>query len=246
MSAARRFKLILCDIMLREACHCIARSRNIIDPVFMGKGLHNLGDCKMRKHLQEELDKVEADRYDAILLGYGLCNNGIAQLRASLPLVVPRAHDCITLLLGSREWYRQYFDRNPGTYYQSTGWIERDVADYKGETGVMQQLGMQSYEEYVAQYGEENAKYLMETLGGGLQHYSKITYIDTGIGDFSAYERQSEEKAKENGWAYERLTGSCRLLQQLVDGEWDEKDFAVIPPGRTIKPTNGEDIIGPA
>lgn len=243
MNSPRRFKLIVCDIMLREACYCIARSNNIIDPLFMGKGLHNLGDCKMRRILQEEIEKVEKNRYDAILLGYGLCNNGIISLHASLPLVVPRAHDCITLLLGSKEKYRDYFDRNPGTYYQSPGWLERDVAEYKDETTVTQQLGLRSYQDYVAEYGEENAKYIMETLGGGLQYYTKLAYIDTGIGDFPDYEQRSQEQAAQNGWAYEKLEGSCELLQRLLDGQWDSREFAVIYPGHAVQPTHNEEII---
>ena len=154
----RKFKLIICDIMLREACFCIARSKNIIDPVFMGKGLHNLTDGKMRWNLQTEIDKVDPQNYDAILLGYGLCNNGTRDLHASIPLVIPKAHDCISLLLGSKEKYRAYFDKNPGTYYFSPGWIERNTANYEGEQSIPQQLGLSTYEEYVAKYGEEDAK----------------------------------------------------------------------------------------
>jgi len=243
VNSVRRFKLIVCDIMLREACHCIARSRNIIDPVFMGKGLHNLGSCKMCRLLQEELEKVEKDKYEAILLGYGLCNNGILGLHASIPLVVPRAHDCITLLLGSKKEYREYFDRNPGTYYLSPGWIERDVSDYNGEVSVTQQLGMKSYEDYVAEYGEENARYIMETMGGGLQHYTKLAYIDTGIAEFADYERQAQERAAQNGWVYEKLKGNCGLLQRLGGGGWNSREFAVINPDQAVKPANNEEII---
>ena len=57
-----------------------------------------------------------------------LCNNGVAGLRTKrVSLIVPRTHDCITLLLGSKERYREYFDAHPGTYFHFTGWIERNV-----------------------------------------------------------------------------------------------------------------------
>jgi hypothetical protein len=37
---------------------------------------------------------------------YGLCNLALTSLRArAVPVVVPRAHDCITLYLGSRQRY---------------------------------------------------------------------------------------------------------------------------------------------
>jgi len=38
--------------------------------------------------------------------------------------VVPRAHDCITLLLGSKERYAKLFGERPGTYWYSAGWLE--------------------------------------------------------------------------------------------------------------------------
>ena len=40
-------------------------------------------------------------------------------------LVLPRAHDCITLLMGSRSEFESYFQDHPGVYYRSTGWVER-------------------------------------------------------------------------------------------------------------------------
>ena len=242
-ATGRKFKLIICDIMLREACFCIARSRNIIDPVFMGKGLHNLTDGKMRGNLQSEIDKVDAKSYDAILLGYGLCNNGTRHLHASIPLVIPKAHDCISLLLGSKEKYQEYFDKNPGTYYFSPGWIERNTDSYEGEQSIPQQLGISTYEDYVAKYGEEDAQYIMETLGGGLQQYTKLAYIDTNIGEFSHYESQSLEKAAQNGWAFEKLAGSCVLLQKLVDGDWPSTEFVVVQPDQSIQPTYDAEVL---
>lgn len=197
----------------------------------------------MRELLQAEIDKVEVEKYDAILLGYGLCNNGTRDLQAKIPLVIPKAHDCITLLLGSKDAYRSFFDKNPGTYYLSPGWIERNTGEYEGAQSIPQQLGLSSYEEYVSKYGEEDAQYIMETLGGGLNQYSKLAYIDTGTGDFTEYERESAERAAQNRWTYEKLIGSCVLLQKLFDGDWASSDFLIVEPGQTIKPTFNDDVL---
>ena len=90
------------------------------------KGLHDLGCSPMRKRLQEVVDRVDPEQYEAVLLGYALCGTGTAGLEArTLPLVIPRAHDCIALLMGSRERYQKYFEENQGVYFRSTGWIER-------------------------------------------------------------------------------------------------------------------------
>ncbi len=236
-----RYKLIGCEILYRELCYCAALAKNVIDLQFMPKGLHNVGEEKMTSRLQEEIDKVEVERYEAVLLAYGLCNNGIRGLRSSLPLVVPRAHDCITLLLGSKEKYLQYFHGNPGTYFKSTGWIERGDSE-DGE--IPDQLGLcRSYEDYARQYGEENARYLMEMLGDGRKNYSRLTFIGMSFGAFTDYERQVEEEAGECGWNYQKLEGSLNLLMRLVNGQWDEEDFLVIPPGATISPSHDESII---
>ena len=61
-------------------------------------------------------------KYDAILIGYALCSNGVVGLTSRrIPLVIPRGHDCITLLLGSKELYRDYFDSHRGIYWYSSG-----------------------------------------------------------------------------------------------------------------------------
>ena len=90
--------------MQREAYYCAARSKNVIDIVLMPQGLHDEPD-KLRTEVQKALDiihDIQGRAYDASLLGYGLCSNGIVGLSAKIPIVVPRGHDCITLLLGSK------------------------------------------------------------------------------------------------------------------------------------------------
>ena len=97
-------------------------------PGSSSKGLHDRGARAMRAGLQAAIDEAEAqaEKYDAIALGYGLCGNGLAGLEArSVPLVLPRAHDCITLLMGSRARFESYFQDHPGVYYRSAGWVER-------------------------------------------------------------------------------------------------------------------------
>ena len=129
-----RLKLIACEIMYRELCAAVARSVNLVDVEFLPKGLHDIGQAGMSSRLAEVLAGVDETRYEAILLGYGLCSNGLVGLAArSIPLVVPRAHDCITLFLGSKERYLEYFQGHPGVYFKTSGWIERGVGLHQGE-----------------------------------------------------------------------------------------------------------------
>jgi hypothetical protein len=245
VNASRRYRLIACEIMFREFCYCAAQSRNIIDITFMPKGLHDMGEAKMTSLLQAAIEDVDISRYEAILLGYGLCNNGTRGLRAGLPLVVPRAHDCITLLLGSKDKYAVYFQEHPGTYYQSPGWMERGTHANDNPDSVTSQLGMnRTYDEYVAKYGEDNARYLMETLGNWVRNYTRMAYIDTGVGDWTDYKQETAADAARRGWEYEEIQGSTALLMQLLDGPWEEDKFLTIPPGQALGPTYDEGIIG--
>ena len=134
----KRYILIGCEIMFREICLCAAQSNNIIDLVFMPKGLHDVGQKNMSQTLQNELDKIDSKKYDAILLCYGLCNYGVKGLSAALPMVIPKAHDCITLFMGSKEKYTEYFKNNPGTFFHTSGWLERGgTMGVDGEEHVM-------------------------------------------------------------------------------------------------------------
>ena len=244
MIIKKKYKLISCEILFRELCFCSARSKNLVDVEFLPKGLHDMGSEKMSTRLQEIIDKVEPSKYDAILLGYALCNNGIVGLNSKTRLVIPRAHDCITLLLGSKERYMEYHSNNSGAYYKSTGWVERDANPSEIGESIPQQLGITStYQEYVEKYGEENAQYIMEMTGDWLKNYNKYTYIDTPVGDFSEYKELTKKAAAERNWEYEELDGDISLLQHLVDGNWDEKDFLVLEPNCSIKASYKDDII---
>ncbi len=242
-----RLMLLTCEVMYREISYCVARSKNIVDVRFLPKGLHDIGQENMTTTLQAEINQVPKDKYEAILLGYALCVNGIKGLTTEeTTLVVPRAHDCITLLLGSKEKYSNYMAQHPRTYFRSTGWIERSMPEI-GEDGrpksIMTQLGFgRTFEEYVEKYGEDNARYLMEVLNG-TKHYDTLAYIDMGIGNFNGHEQKAEEEAQEKGWNFIKLPGDIGLLQRLVDGEWNPDEFLVVKPGQRIKPIYFDNII---
>jgi len=239
-------KLISCQVFLREMTAAVARSPQRVDVEFLSKGLHDIGCLGMRERLQAAVDASEGAGYEAVLMGYGLCNNGLVGLRArSIPLVVPRAHDCITILLGSKERYLEYFHSHPGVYFKSTGWIEQDKTPEELEhLSIPRQVGMdKSLEDFIARYGEENGRYLHAVLGEHARHYGQMTFIEMGLEPDDRFERQTREEARQRGWKYEKIQGDLALIQRLVDGVWNEEEVLVVPPGWEIEASHDPRVL---
>ncbi len=219
--------------MQREAYYCAARSKNVVDVVLMEQGLHNEPD-RLRTEVLKALENtrdVQGRPYDASLLGYGLCSNGIVGLSAEIPIVVPRGHDCITLLLGSKDKYQEYFDSHRGVYWYSPGWIESDEQPSKDRYERL-------LKEYKEKYGDDNAQYLMEVEQNWIKEYSWATFIDWGLTDSGEYKNYTKRCAEFLHWNYEELRGSPALMQKLIDGDWHESEFLIVKPGQKI----GEDL----
>ncbi len=240
-----RLKVIACEIVFREVAYLAAKSTNIMDLAFMPKGLHDIETPRMLERIQAEVDRTEPETVETIALAYGLCNNGIVGLEAKeVPIVVPRAHDCITFFFGSKKRYKDYFFAHPGTYFRTTGWSERkSTAEIEGK--IKSQLGLdRTFEEYKQKYGEEAARYITEFIGSWKKNYSRLCYIAMGIAEHLSYDEKARGEAEEKGWQFECRQGDIGLLQRLLNGPpWDQEHFLILKPGETLIATNKDDII---
>ncbi len=230
-----RYFVISCHVLWREFCHLASLSHNTFDFRFLEQGLHNTPDT-LREELQRAIDAVDQG-WEAILLGYGLCSNGIAGIVArDTKLVVIRSHDCITFLLGSKERYREYFDSHPGTYWYSPGWIDGGS-----------QPGKERYEgtlqSYIEKYGEDNAQYLMEMEQGWFKKYSNAAYVDLGFGNTQRHKEYTRQCADWLGWRYDELAGNNELMTNFLEGQWNAEDFLIVEPGHKVIAVYDERII---
>lgn len=236
-----RYLLVGCEVLLRELAEAIARSPRTIDVEFLPKGLHDLGGARMRQALQAAVDHADPARHEAVLMGYALCGNGLHGLEARrVTLVAPRAHDCITLLMGSRQRYDAYFRAHEGVYFRSTGWLERghDIEQLVRDARTDFTLA-----DLIAKYGEENGRYLYDEVRRYEKRYRQLTFLETGLEPNDGFEQQARAEAVEKRWQFEKIRGDLGLFRKLVGGDWDPEDFLVVEPGGRIVASFDESII---
>lgn len=241
-----RIKCLGCDALARMIYLSAAQSPHIVDVSLFRLGLHRQPN-DLQSRLQAEIDSAVGQNYDAVVMAYGLCGKATHGLTArDIPVVVPRAHDCITLFLGGRERYNDQHQNNPGTYWYVSDYIERgSMNGEKAVLGAAMDNGESIedvYDDYVAKYGKDNADYLMEVMGAWQSHYKRAVYIDMGVGHSEAVENQAREEATRRNWAFERMAGDLVLIRRLLFGDW-EHDFLVLQPGQRLAMTYNDDII---
>lgn len=238
-----RLKLIGCGVLLRELSDAIVHSPHLVDVVYLTTGLHDTGAKLMRESIQEAIDASEGQGYDAIVLGYALCGTGLAGVRArTIPVAIPRAHDCIALLMGSREKYKEYFNANPGTYYRSIGWVERQDKLTEQVAGIGLDDNLQKL---IEKYGEDSGRFLYEEMSGYKRNYSRLTFIRTGLEVDDSFRQRAQAEAAEKGWKFEEFDGSTSLFRRLLSGDWND-EFLVLQPGQQIVSSNDDQILSAA
>jgi hypothetical protein len=230
-------KLIACNVFTREVCLAISQSPHTVDLEFTEIGEHVTPE-RLRKVIQGRIDEAEESpkKYDAILLLFGLCGNATAGLKACrTTLVIPRAHDCCTILLGSKAAFEEHFRDSPSTPFSSVGYMERGeyflrTADDQTELGIDQ-----AYEAYVKEYGEENARYIWEAMHpGAREEGAKAVFINLPSINGARALAEFRSQAQERGLEFQVREGSLRLINDLVQGNWHEEGFLVVEPNAEI------------
>jgi hypothetical protein len=243
---------LVCKALFREFSLFAALSDNVIDISFFEYGLHNKVGA-LKEVLQDEINRIDSGDdlhtsyppYDipfaGILIGYGLCSNAVEGLSSKhYPLVIPRAHDCITLLLGSKERYDALFKETPGTYWLSPGWVESEKIP-----------GAKEHEfyinRYLGKYDEELTMTMVEMSEEWIKNYTRFALIEwpefEGKEFAQATKALAEESAQYSDLRLDLLNGNSGLVQDLLSGNWDEERFLVVPPGQTVKPSFDTGVI---
>ncbi len=233
--------LIACHLIWRELAAAMVDSNLKIMPIYLEQGLHDQ-PSRLQQLLQAKIDELD-NQYDFILLGYGLCSNGIVGLKTRhAVLVVPRAHDCITLLLGSKEHYQQYFDDHPGTYWFSQGWYETGSLPSVQRLAEKRSQFLDTYED------PDTADYLIEEEWRWIHEYQQACLIlepelEWAAGRWDELKQFTVESASDLGWTSDEQKGTLRLFRELVHSPWDPARFQLVLPGQHLEPSYDPQII---
>lgn len=231
-----RLHVLACRVFTRELSYYLSQSPHAVEVTWLPQGLHDT-PARLREMLAASMDelyrqweqKLLKHRADAIVLGYGLCSNGVVGLESrDIPLVVPRTDDCIALFLGSQERYLRLFQEYSGTYWLNAGWIENAFIP-------SEELLEQKRREYGELYGEDNADFLMEQDMLWAKNYRHVGYITSSVYPPADGPAIAQGVARHNGWAYQEFQGDDRLLAAIVNGEWNEEEFLICPPWHRIE-----------
>jgi|CZKI01.1.fsa_nt_gi hypothetical protein len=220
--------LIACRVLEAEIAALAQGATHIVRREFFDIGLHDQ-PSRLRSLLAGAIGRAEDDpAVQQVVLGYGLCGLALTDLAPRrCPLVVPRAHDCITLYLGSKERYAAQMRDEPGTYWYSPGWNRAQRVP-----GPEREAKLRA--EYAAKFGAEEAEALLELEREAFAQHTTAGYTDLGLPGDDKDRRYAERCAGALGWRFQRHAGDATLLRDLLRGPWDSERFLVVRPGERI------------
>ena len=211
--------VIACQVMKPEL-DALKGDDPHIEIRYLDQNMHERPE-KMPTVVQAEIDAVEGFA-GQVILGYGLCSNGIVGVRAPRQgLIIPRVHDCITLFLGSRAAYEKVFYEHPGTYYLTPGWVE----ERKDPLGYMESA-------YVPKMGREKAVW---GIREELKNYTRIVMIDTQSADMGPLRKIALENAEFLEKEYVEISGRPDYFKRILFGPYPKEDFIHLQAGETMQ-----------
>jgi len=241
MTPRRKLHVIACPSLRPELEALSAQCQSEISTSYLAMALHDLNADALRQSLQTAIDASAT--CDAIAIGYGQCNRGVVGLSArEIPLVLPRALDCIGMLLGSNTRYIDSLEDEPGTFFQSAGWLAAalEVAQEQFTFGPNSNV---RFDLLATRYGADAATYLMQELDAFTKHYKRLTYIVTDIAASTESEHEARQIAARRGLEYHRLEGNTGWLRRLLDGIWCESEFLIVRPGHGVVLADGNRLM---
>ncbi len=212
--------VIACGVFRPELELLRSGHEDEVKTIYLPQNMHRSPHL-LPEMIQEQVDQAE-NYASRIILGYGLCSNGIVNVKAPKQgLAVTKAHDCIALFLGSLERYRQISRNNAGIYYLTRGWIEEG----KDPLGTLEK-------EYIPRLGRAWAEWGSKEE---IKHYSQFMLINTGVGDIEALRERSRENARYYEKDFQEVEGDLTYLRKILFGPYDREYFYLVRPFERVQ-----------
>jgi len=213
--------VISCEVFRRELEFLSSKMKDAPIIHFLEQSLHD-NPSALTESLQNLIDEIEETSVEEIFLCYGVCGRAISNVRSHKSiLVLPKAHDCISLLLG-----QTCSQQHTNIFWMSPGWLKYSQIPFLEQKDARKA-------DYLNRFGEDEASYLMEIEGTWLKAYFSARLIVWDNINNKALQEQAQYVAKEANLPYTECSGNSDFLQALLDGGKDER-FVRIYPGHYI------------
>lgn len=185
-------------ILKKESIHFVSKN-------YVESGLHN-STARLRAAMEEQMEKIKPGSIDRLLLCFGLCGNVVDGMKTGdYETILPKADDCITVLLGSRERRKKLNDEEM-SYYLTKGWLI-------GEANLHRE-----YEKACALYGKKMADQIYDQIFEG---YQSLSILDTGREDYDLFKEEGREIARCFGLCPRYLKADLSWLSDYLKQEID-------------------------
>ena len=206
--------ILSCRTLEDEVLAALKESGKDYEVVWLESGLHNIPK-RLTSRIQEELDRIEADR---VLIAMGFCGNAMAGIHGDFEIILPRVDDCISLLLGSVE-RRMEISRELAAYFFTEGWV-------RGERNMIVE-----YEHTLSKYGPETTESVMEMM---YSHYRTLAILDSGVGNTVSLLERTKEISEILHLEQKVVPGTLDYLTELFTGPWNSEKYIVVPVGQIL------------
>lgn len=205
--------VLCCNTLEDELGLVLAEVGPDYEVVWLEAGYHNR-PAKFRDQINEILGGLgETER---VILALGHCGGAVRDLDPRpFELIVPRADDCLSLLLGSLD-ARQRASKQAATYFLTAGWLRHT------------ENLITSFHRDAEHFGRERAEMVYRIM---LKHYRRFGFIDTGAYRLEDQNGRVRPLTDLLDIKVERLPGDLSWLRRLLTGPWDEERFIIVPPG---------------
>ncbi len=220
----KHFAVIACKVF-QDLLDKYLPKEKIDKIVYLESGLH-IVPIKLHHAIQNELNLLSYP--SRVLLGYGLCGNGLDDIHSGVhTLIIPKVDDCIAVLLGSHQQYLEQFNQEPATYWLSKRWLD------DGSNPLVE------YNQYVERFGTDQAAWLMDMQ---YSNYKRLALVAHSHQDLDYYQDKAQDVinfCKRWDMRFEKILGKESFFKEMVTVLFSEdgvtENFIMVQPGDTLK-----------